>query len=143
MRALFWQAVRYGLVGASATAVDWLAYWGLTRSVPLLREWYLAANLCAFSISVVWGYLMHRRFTFRAGGAHRHQFPKFLAVTAIGLGINSAVLYGGVTLGAHDLLAKLAATALTAIWNFSGQKLWTFRLSAPPGGPYTGPVDMR
>ncbi len=142
MRALFWQTVRYGLVGASSTAVDWLIYYGLTRSVPQLREWYLAANVCSFSLAVIWGYLMHRRFTFRAGGAHRHQFPKFLTVTLIGLGINSATLHVGVAvLGLYDLTAKVAAVGVTAVWNYLGQRFWTFRLSAPPGGPYTGPAD--
>lgn len=139
MRALFWQAVRYGLVGLSATAVDWCGYYALTRGLPFFRSYYLLANAGAFAVAVVWAYVLHRRVTFRADhGSHRAQFPRFLTVTLVGLAINSAVLHAGITFfGLYDLHAKIAALAVTACWNFLGQKLWTFR----PGGPYTGPVD--
>lgn len=145
MRAFFWQTVRYGLVGLSATAVDWFGYFALTRSLPFFREQYLLANACSFVVAVAWAYTLHRRVTFRANhGSHRAQFPKFLVVTLIGLGINSFVLHLGIsTFGLYDLVAKVGALAVTAVWNFAGQKLWTFRgLSAGPGGPYTGPVDV-
>ncbi|MEK7072970.1 MAG: GtrA family protein [Patescibacteria group bacterium] len=153
MRALFWQTVRYGLVGLSATAVDWLGFFALTRSLPFFREQYLLANVCSFVVAVAWAYTMHRRVTFRVNhGSHRAQFPKFLTVTLIGLAINSLVLYLGISqFGLYDLVAKVIALVMTAVWNFAGQKLWTFRLSRAgsrdglspaPGGPYTGPVDI-
>ncbi len=148
MPAWFGQTVRYGIVGASATAVEWLAYFALTRGIPWFAAHYLIANVCSFSVSLVWGYVFHRRFTFRAHqGRHRAQFPKFLAVTLVGLGISTIVLRTGVAVfHVYDLYAKVAALAITALWNFSGQRLWTFRssraesrddLSATPGRPYT------
>lgn len=140
MRVLFWQAFRYGLVGLSVTAADWLIYYVLTRGVPVFHERYVLSSVISFSIAVVYGYLAHRRVTFRVNhGAHRSQFPKFVAVTLIGLALNTLVLQLGIAQFAlYDLTAKFIAAILTALWNFTGQRLWTFR--AP--GPYTGPVDV-
>ena len=72
MRTLFWQAFRYGLVGLSVTAVDWLIYYALTRYVPAFHERYVLSSVVSFSIAVVYGYLVHRRVTLRVShGAHR------------------------------------------------------------------------
>ena len=138
--------VRYGVVGTSATAVDAGGYWLLTRGIAWFGAHYLVASTVSFCVSLVWGYAMHRRFTFRVRhGRHLSQFPRFASISAVGLLITTGVLGFGVQrLHLHDLLAKLLAVCVTALWNYTGQRLWTFRgahgLSPPPDEPYTGPA---
>lgn len=131
------EAVRYGLVGVSATVVDWGLYYALTRGVPALSGRYVLAGVLSFSVAVVWAYLMHRRFTFRVRhGRHRQQFPKFLTITLTGLALHSVLLWVGIErLGLYDLYAKVLASGIGALWNYAGQRFWTFR----PSGPYTAP----
>jgi putative flippase GtrA len=40
---------------------------------------------------------------------------------------NALLLFVLVTLGTFDLYAKAIATAVVLFWNFTMQKMWTFR----------------
>lgn len=126
--------VAYGIVGVSATLVDYLCYIGITRSHPWFREQYLVANALGFCIAVWWGYYWHRRVTFRAQhGDHKKQFPRFVVVALVGLAVNSVALWVTIdSLHIYDILAKLLAIGVTAMWNFNAQRFWTFRKAPPP-----------
>ncbi len=72
---------------------------------------------------------------FKEKGSEQHQpYLSFFIVSVIGFLINSLVLYlttthGSVTANAGDNLniGKLAATAISLIWNFIGYKIFVFK----------------
>ena len=64
----------------------------------------------------------------------RGTFVRFLAVGASGLAVNSAALAALHELaGVHYLLAALAATQLSTLWNFGLTEAWVFRPRAGEG----------
>lgn len=120
------QFVKFSLVGASNTLIDFLLYALLTRAF----HWhYLPANVFSFSVAATWSYTLNRRWTFRDRTSRiRRQYPKFFLVAVIGLGLTSLFLAVFIDLiGLHDLIAKAITVVLVTFWNFSANRTWTFR----------------
>lgn len=122
--------MRYGLAGG-------LSF--LTHLVALvaLVEWAglhpVTATTLGFLASVVVSYLLQHLWVFRAGLRMREAFPRFLVVTAIGLGINSLIMGLGTRLaGQHYLLVQLAAWVAVPCSNYLLNRSWTF-VEAGPG----------
>lgn len=103
-------------------------------------------NIPGFIAAVLNSYFWNKFWVFGDRGEKNifHDFPKFLLVTVIGLGINSGILIfvtGNVgfliqnsqvwqPLTDNTLLlnvAKAAATVISLIWNFVGYKFLVFR----------------
>ncbi len=103
--------------------------------------WIILLNAVSFSIAVINSYLWNKYWTFRAREADEpgevaKEFSQFIAVTLIGLGINTGVVYGITTLIAPVFglspeiwanLAKATATGFSLIWNFIGYKFIVFK----------------
>ena len=53
--------------------------------------------------------------------------PKFAVVVLGGLFWNIALLHLLLSVGVNDLFAKLVATSIVLVWNFTLQKFWAFR----------------
>jgi putative flippase GtrA len=119
-------------IGAAGTLVDLLA---LAWLVEQLGSAATPANLISYSLGVVMTFALNRAWAYPAS---RRQTPwaqlgRFVAVNGVGLLLNTAL----VALGLHLLagrrayvLAKLAATGIVFCWNFSANRLWTFRHAA-------------
>ncbi len=122
------QFLRFAVVGASNTALDFLAYLALTRGLPWWHAHLVAAATASFCLAAASSFLLNNFWTFGhdAAGWHRRA-PKFFAVAVGGLAWNAAILQMLIAAGMHDILAKLLATAVVMIWNFTLQKTWTFR----------------
>ena len=93
-------------------------------------------NVPGFAVAVVNSFFWNKFWVFRGGGKHTWQdFPKFFAVTLIGLFINSGMIIlitsnGGVTSLTGGILlntAKVFATVVSLSWNFLGYKFLVFR----------------
>jgi putative flippase GtrA len=72
-------------------------------------------------------YLLNYHFTFRSRRAHAHAAPRFAAVAAAGIVLNTAVfalLLGGV--GAHYLVAQVVATLVVLVFGYLANRRWTF-----------------
>lgn len=134
----FFQLLKFGLVGVSNTVVDFVVLYVLSLSFGVYSGPLIAVfNVVAFSTATINSYFWNRRWTFRSTGEHVGQeFSKFLAVSVVGAGINSLIVYLVTTwidpvLGLSPEIwvgvAKLAATAVALGWNFVGYKLWAFR----------------
>lgn len=103
------------------------------------------ANAIGFSTAVVQNFILNRRWTFpesrsRAAGA---QLGQFIAVSLIGLAINSAVFWAVSHLlepfwmsaisnpdlahAINNNFALAAAIGVVLFWNFTVNRLWTFR----------------
>ncbi len=120
----------FAAVGAVATL---LHYAVLVAGVEWLALDPPLASALGFCLSLGCNYWLNHRYTFAGRAAHNQALGRFLVVAAIGLALNTAcmmVLAGWPAL--HYLLAQLAATLLTLVWNFSASHWWAFRASEDP-----------
>ncbi|MBN2173047.1 MAG: GtrA family protein, partial [Bacteroidales bacterium] len=115
--AFIWKFIKFGIVGFSGVFVDF----GFTF---IFKEWLkipkYVANAIGFSIAASSNYLFNRIWTF-----HSHdpqilaEYTQFLAISIIGLGINTLVLWILVSkYKKHFYLSKLFAIGVVTIWNF-------------------------
>ena len=121
--------IRFGLVGALATAIQYLV---LVVLVRWAGAWAPAASAVGFVLSSGVNYLLNYHFTFRSQQQHGPTATRFLVLAVTGLGINWALMQVLVAAGWHYLVAQVCVTAVVFLWNFVGNSLWTFRV-------YTGP----
>lgn len=142
LRPLILKFLKFGLVGASGMVVDF-GVLILMRDVAGLPD--LWANTISFTVAATSNYFLNRIWTFRSKDRQVGvEYLKFLTVSIIGLGINNGVLWLssilwpeaynssvsvlGVNIDVFYLF-KLLAIAITTIWNFFGNMLFTFRKS--------------
>lgn len=120
------QFIKFSVVGASNTVIDFGVYLLSTR---VLGFYYLIGNVISFTVAGTWSYVINRKWTFRDTTTRVHtQYLKFLIVSLVGLGLTSLLLYLFVHhLHLHDIVGKALAVAIVLIWNFSLNRLWTFR----------------
>lgn len=131
LRARVTPFVRYCIIGAGNTVLDFGIYTALTRTWIFWRTYFLLANALSFVIVVTWSFFWNRRWTFQNHAPQvAEQYIRFIVTTVVGLGISEAVLLTGVRLfHLPDLLAKLIAGPLVVLWNFTMYRLWAFRRS--------------
>jgi uncharacterized protein len=91
-------------------------------------------KIVSAGIATLNGFILNRRWTFRIRGPqHRKkQLAKYITVAAMGMLLNTfiATALNSIVPGHPNrswLVASLVATVVVAFWNFTGQRLWTFR----------------
>ena len=134
-----WTAARYLAVGALGTLLDVGTFTLLHTGLALPA---VAANLLSYSLGMLNNFILHRRWTFASRPAKqtRRQLAQFVTVSLSGLALNttlvvllSAVLAPLAPATDASLLAKLCATGVGLLWNFSINNFWTFRLIGERG----------
>ena len=118
------QLGKFCAVGLSGYAVN------LTVFVLALEAGahYVLAAACSFLVAATNNYAWNRVWTFRRQRGHvAIQGARFLAVSTVALCTNVALLTVIVALGVPALPAQAAAIALVVPWNFTANKLWSFR----------------
>lgn len=132
---ILWQIAKFALIGVLNTAIDF----GILNFLILVTNITKGAsigliNIPAFSIAVVNSYYWNRRWVFE--GAKEGNFLIFLAITVIGLAVNTFVVivittYIPPLFGLSETLwvnvAKVFATGFSMVWNFVGYKLIVFK----------------
>jgi putative flippase GtrA len=122
---------RYFLVGGAAALVDiglFMLFAGYF-AMPYLR---VAAG--SFIVATLVNYLLSVRFVFVSGQrfGKRWEIALVYLVSAIGLGINQAILAVAVEVAATGLLAaKLTATGIVFFWNYFARRLLIFGTGKP------------
>ena len=132
---ILWQFAKFGLVGVLNTSIDFgvlnllIAMMGVTSGVGIIL-----INATSFSTAVGNSYFWNKDWVFPEG--KKANFVTFVVVTLIGLSINTLIVYGLTTyvspilVGSDKLwanFAKVLATLLSLIWNFTGYKLIVFK----------------
>lgn len=116
--------MRFGLVGGAATlcyallGLLFVNAWGM----PLLP-----GNGLAYLLSFAVSYLGQSLWTFQARGGHRAMLPRFAATQAVGLGLNSCIVWLLVRFGLEYELAMPAAVVLVPVFVYLLCKYWVFR----------------
>lgn len=128
MIALLRQFVKFTGVGF----VSAIGHYGLLIAlVQLAAVPAVPASAAGALLGAVINYSLNYRYTFRSTRQHRETVLRFAAIAAIGLALNTLFMWVGVVLiGAHYLLSQVVTTVLVLIWNFAGNRYWTFRSAA-------------
>jgi len=117
--------LKFGVVGFSGVFIDF----GLTYFFKeKLRIQKFVANAIGFMTAASSNYFFNRVWTFNSNNPEvAIEFTNFFAVSLIGLGINSLVLWIlNDKFNMNFYLSKLVAIAVTTIWNFIANYLYTF-----------------
>ncbi len=124
--------VRFALVGALATAVDFAIFNSLLggRSDPSTTHLLVAATI-GFTVATQTSYRLNARFTFKARRSPA-ALGRYTAVTVGGLVLhNVTLLLLRQTLDPQTVVAlnaiKLGALSTSTVWNYLGYRLVAFR----------------
>ncbi|MDE7241316.1 GtrA family protein [Desulfovibrio sp.] len=116
--------MRFCIVGGAASLVYYFC--GLFF-VSLLGLPVLAGNALAFVAGFVVSYLGQALWTFQARGSHRAMLPRFAATQALGLALNSGVIWLLLRAGVVYEVAMWVAIAAVPVAVYFICKLWVFR----------------
>ena len=119
------QFIRFAGVGIVGTIVH---YTILIFSVQFLGISPVPASVMGFVSGGIVNYYLNYRITFRSRKRHYEAFSKFFSIALVGLLFNTALMTLFVEiLNWHYLVAQIITTGLVLVWNFAGNKLWTFK----------------
>ncbi len=123
------QLVRFNLVGVLNTAVDFGLFFLLDR----LGMPYLLAQTCSYGSGIVNSYIFNKYWTFGVTGIRTAELLRFATVNLASLIISILLVFLFHSLLQLPLLyAKIAATLLTMMISFSGNRLWVFKSESGP-----------
>lgn len=128
--------LRFVIVGVANTLIDFGVLFALTA-------WGMAvvpANMFATGVALIFSFFVNRSFTFGATGSTAPQAVRFVGVTLFGLWVlQPIVLLAGLWLiepAATErvalLVAKVAATIVSMVWNYLLYDRFVFREGRTP-----------
>lgn len=122
------QFIKFGIVGASSTVIDWNIFYFFNYVFGI---YYLTAKVLSFSVAVINSFIWNRRWTFRSIDPNsKKEFTKFLIVALVGLSLNALIMYLAVSIFHTRKIVGLAcATGIVTSWNFLINKFYTFKHS--------------
>lgn len=130
-KSLFFKFLKFGIVGVSGMVVHGGVLYLFKELVGLPP---LLANTIGFVVAASWNYLFNRIWTFASKEKQVGvEYLKFFLVSLVGLAINNGSLWLFSFLlplwkaDARFYLLWLAAVAVTTVWNFFGNLLFTFK----------------
>ena len=138
-KKLIVQFSKFIVIGVLNTGIDFAILNLLMWQTGIYSGRYIILlNAISFSVAVINSYFWNKFWIFRAKETTQtgKEFFQFIAITLIGMAINTAIVYSVTTLispmfglseGLWANLAKVAATGISLIWNFTGYKLLVFK----------------
>lgn len=121
---LFWQIIKFGIVGTIAFFVDFLIFVFLTDVVGIH---YLISSTLSFTVSVTVNYLCSMAFVFqrKEGMSRKREFIIFVALSLMGLGVNQIAMWIFVEkFFIFTKISKVLATFFVMVWNFVTRKIF-------------------
>lgn len=134
------QFIKFGVVGVSNTAVDWVVYYIFNHFILVGTSGELPSKAISFVVAVINSYIWNTIWTFRSeyknatagkgGKAVKGSsiFLKFVVISLIGWVVNYYTFkYTRMNLSQGQIVSLVAASGAATLWNFFGNKLWTYR----------------
>jgi len=125
MKKLRNQFIKFTIVGTVNTLIDLTA---LYCFVEYLHINVILASVLSFLIAATNSFFFNKTWTFKNSSLkYRNQVLKFMIVSGIGLTLNTISMYVFVQLiGLWYMFSKVLTSGIVLIWNFLGNKFWTF-----------------
>lgn len=119
--------IKYSIVGIFVTGVDFAIF---SMSLYIFSIPPVPSKVAAFLGAMTVSYGFNRVWTFRSRESLvRRQFPRFLAVSTIGLTLSALFIHLLVVrMSVHPLISNGITSAIVLTWNFLANKYWTFRI---------------
>lgn len=119
------QFLTFSGVGIIGTVIHYLT---LVLLVHYANIYPVAGSGAGFAFGAVVNYFLNYHVTFKSKKAHGHAMPRFFSVALVGLGLNTLIMIAGVELlRLHYLISQFIATGIVLLWNFIGNRFWTFK----------------
>lgn len=124
-KAFLTKFLKFCVVGFSGTAIDFGLTW-LCKEIFKVPKFL--ANAIGFVVAATSNYILNRIWTW--GSTNEQvgvEYVKFFAVSLIGLGLNTLILYiFNEKLKLNFYLSKVIATGVVMLWNFFANNFFTF-----------------
>ncbi len=129
------QFVKFGVVGLSNTAVNYAVNVGVLLLLrPYALNWdYVAANVVAFVLSVLWSFYWNNKYVFSIESGERRETWRALLRTYMAYGFTGIILNNVLSaiwinvLGISKYVAPLLNLTISIPVNFFINKLWAFK----------------
>ena len=129
------QFIRFGLVGVSNTVISYLLNVAVLLILkPYGLSWdYVAANLVAFFLSVLWSFYWNNKYVFQEKDGQKRNVWKTLLKTYLsyaftGIVLNNALSYLWIEIvGISKYIAPIINLLISVPLNFIINKKWAFR----------------
>ena len=129
------QFVKFGLVGVTNTAVSYVINILVLKLLqPYHLSWdYVAGNVVAFVLSVLWSFYWNNKYVFRKGEGQKRNLGKALLKTYVAYGLTGIVLANVLSwvwinvFGISKYVAPLINLVISIPLNFIINKFWAFR----------------
>jgi len=117
--------IKFAVVGFSGLFVDFGTTFLCKEKIKIPKY---VSNAIGFTFAASTNYFLNRWWTFQSQNPEvAVEYMKFLAISLIGLGINTLILWILVSkFKKHFYLSKLFAIAVVTLWNFVANLLYTF-----------------
>lgn len=123
-KRLWVQFVAFASAGAIGTVVQYALLFMLVESLSIHP---VSASILGFLAGAAANYLLSHHWVFRSRRRHGETLSKFVTIASVGLMLNAAIMWTLISVGGvHYLLAQVTATGLVLLWNFLGNRFWTF-----------------
>lgn len=124
-KAFIFKFLKFGVVGGSGVFVDFFFTWLCKEKFKIHK--YLS-NAIGFTIAASTNWILNRIWTFKSHNPEMlREYADFLIISIVGLGINSLVLWLLTDkMKVNFYVSKLGAIAVTTVWNFFANYLYTF-----------------
>ena len=134
------QFVKFGLVGVTNTAVSYIVNILVLKLLqPYHLSWdYVAGNVAAFLLSVLWSFYWNNKYVFTKGEGQARSLGRALLKTYVAYGLTGIVLANALSwvwinvFGISRYVAPLINLVISIPLNFLINKFWAFRTKPEP-----------
>ena len=129
------QFVKFGLVGVTNTAISYVINILVLKLLqPYHLPWdYVAGNVTAFVLSVLWSFYWNNKYVFKKGEGQTRSLGKALLKTYVSYSLTGIVLANVLSyvwvdvLGISKYVAPLINLVISIPLNFIINKFWAFK----------------
>lgn len=118
------QFASFAGVGAITTSAHYAV---LVILVEIFSANETLASTLGYVVGATISYTLNYRFTFRSGKPHQIAVARFPVIAGVGMALNSRIVFCLVNIFTfHYFVAQIVATGFVLLWNFVGNRFWTF-----------------